>query len=62
MCTVVLWTKVVIEVASIERIAAIKKRKENAMRAALVANIVFLVLLIFQILFRIQLVSVRKCY
>ena len=62
MCTIVLWTKVVVEfISSIERIAAIKKRKQNAMRVSLTvsasnnraklflapaANIVFLILLI----------------
>ena len=35
MCTVVLWTKVLVEFVSIERIAVIKKRKQNAMRVTL---------------------------
>ena len=62
---------------SIEGIAAIKKHKQNAMRVSLnvsasnnrahfflapAANSVFLILFIFQMLFRIHVVSVIKCY
>ena len=70
MCTVVLWTKVVIEFMFLYGADSSDKETQTASNNCAklflfpAANIVFLILLIFlffQILFRIHLVSVVKC-